>query len=131
MDLAKINETISDYFKIIDLVRAKCDVLESADNQYNTLMGIEEINFYNDGSNLVNVTCDATIFGCYDSHTYSFPIEWLAKSDEELKEIVILAKKEREEKERIQKEEEKRKQKEDKELSDLREFKRLKAKFEK
>lgn len=128
MKLEEINEIVSNYYKLVVLAKEKIKIIEEFDSQYCTARGIEEISFESD---YVNVKCDNSCRGCYDTLYFSFPISFLTKNEDELKNIVIYDKELRLEKERKAKEESKLKEKQDAEQRDLEQYKRLKEKFEK
>jgi len=127
MNIDKINETISNYDKLVALATSKIKIIEKLDNLYNTARRIEDIYFCDD---LVNVVCDDTRMGCYDTIYFDFPLEWLSKTDSEIEEIVLIEKELRFEKERKAKEEKKLKEKKDAEQLEFEQYKRLKDKFE-
>lgn len=128
MNLEQINEIISNYDKLVVLAKEKIKFLESLDSQYRTARGIESISFENE---YVEVKCDDSCRGCYDTYYFSFPILFLSKSNEELEQIIIDLREVKEERERRQKEAEKRKQEDAKEKSDFTLYQKLKEKFEK
>lgn len=127
MNIDKINETISNYNELVALATSKIKIIEILDNRYNTARRIEDIYF---GDDLVNVVCDDTFMGCYDSRYFEFPVEWLSKTDSEIAEIVLIAKELRIEKERKANEEKQLKEKKDAEQLEFEQYKRLKDKFE-
>jgi len=94
---------LSDYESLDDLVRSKVAVLEKLDrDEYGTSKGITNIFF---AGNHVYVQCDDSSWGRQDYTSFKFPIIWLTQPDEAMVEQVTIEK-------------------------DLREFNRLKAKFE-
>lgn len=127
MNHERIIEIISNYNELIKLVKSKVAILEELDTKYNTSRGIEDITFTTD---TVNVMCDDSSMGCSDYLSFSFPIDWLSKTDLELKELI---ENERElEKEMRRKKEEDMRLRIEKETKerDFKEYQRLKAKFE-
>lgn len=127
MELKEIKEIVNNYEKLCQLAIEKIKVIEKLDSEYNTSRGVEDISFCDD---VVSVTCDDTCMGCYDTRTFSFPIAWLAKTDVELEEIVMIDRKLKEENERKAKEEKQLKEKKEAEEREVEQYKRLKAKFE-
>lgn len=127
MNLEKIKSIIQDYDELDDLARERIKVLEGLDSKYSTRRGIEDISF--DGDK-VYVTCDDTCRGCYDSHSFDFPVEWLCKSDDELAHLIITEREIRKEKERLAAEEEMKRHKEAKDKKELQMYNLLKKKFE-
>lgn len=127
MDSKKIVEIISNYDELIELTNLKIKVISKYDSYYNTRRGIESIKF---GPDDVNVVYDDTCMGCYDSGSFSFPIKWLSKSDEDLEQIVILNKELRLEKKRLKEEEKKKELKEKRDEKEKADYERLKKKFE-
>jgi hypothetical protein len=98
MNREEIDNIISKYEELIILANAKIKIIESLDDEYYTSRGIEDISFYND---TVSVRCDDTCRGCYDSFTFNLPIDWLTKTEFELKDIIAQKKELKAEKERI------------------------------
>lgn len=86
-ELKEIKEIINNYEKLYQLATEKIKVIEKLDSEYTTSRRIEDISFY-DGA--VSVTCDDSRMGCYDTRSFNFPIVWLAKTDAELEEIVVI-----------------------------------------
>lgn len=128
MNIEQINKIISDYNQLIEQVKITVWKLEKLDyGEYNTARGIETIDFYDDK---ILVNCDDSYSGCKDYISFEFPTIWLTKSDEELKELVMMAQELRREKERIRKAELDEKFRLENEKLDLKEYNRLKAKFE-
>ncbi len=127
MNSDQINETISNYDKLIALAKDKIKILEKADTKYSTLRGIETITFEDDK---VWVKCDDSCRGSYDSHYFDFPISFLSLSDTELTNEVTLAKELKLENDRKIVEEKKIKNAEIQEEKDLILYNKLKAKFE-
>lgn len=127
MKLEQIKDIIDNYEKLYQLATSKIEVLEKLDSHYSTLRGIENISFYDD---VVSVSCDNSCMGCYDTHSFSFPIIWLSKTDSELEEIVIIQKEFNAENKRKLKEEKELKEKQEKEQRQLEQYQLLKAKFE-
>lgn len=127
MNLEQINNIIRDYDKLVALAKSKIEVIERLDYQYNTARGIEEISFDGD---VVWVKCDDSCRGCYDSLSFTFPIAWLSKTDDELNELVVTARELKAKKERKAKEEKQLKEKKEAEQRELEQYQRLKAKFE-
>lgn len=123
MELKEIKEIVNNYEKLCQLATEKIKVIEKLDSKYTTSRGIEDISFYDD---VVSVTCDDTCMGCYDNLYFEFPIVWLSKTDDELKELVVIQR----EKERKAKEEKQLKDEQEAEQRELEQYKRLKAKFE-
>ena len=97
MELNEINKIIADYDNLIKIVESKVVVLEKLDFKYCTARGIDDIFFENDR---VCVRCDNSFMGCADTLYFDFPIQWLTKSDDELKQLVIDERDAREKKER-------------------------------
>lgn len=127
MELNEINKIIADYDNLIRTVESKVVVLEKLDSIYHTARGIDEVYFENDR---VYVHCDNSFRGFTDTLYFDFPIQWLTKTDDELKQLVIderdaREKKEREIKERKLLEENKRKEQSDYDL-----YLKLKHKYE-
>ena len=102
--------------------------MEELDNQFNTARGIEDISFDEEGS--VYVRCDDSCRGCYDSTSFSFPLNYLSLNDDELKSVIEQAKAKRIEEERVKKEQKELKEQQDKEKRELEQYKKLKEKFE-
>lgn len=127
MKQEQIKEIIENYSKLTDLAESKIKLMESLDYKYNTARRIEEIDIY---LNTVCVRCDDSFRGSYDYFIFEFPTDWLSKSDSELEEIILNEKKLREEKELREKEEKLLREVRDKELNELEQYKKLKAKFE-
>lgn len=130
MNLEKINQMIEDYDSLINLVKSKIEILESLDSQeyYTGHRGIESISF-EEGK--VHVSCDDTFRGCRDWVSFEFPIEWLLKTQEELK-VIVLKEKEQRVQDKMKKQEEARiKAQEEKEQQDFLKYQQLKKKFEK
>ncbi len=127
-NLEQIKEVISNYDKLIALVKTKIKIMEEIDNKYNTARGIESVDFYSDSD--VSVSCDDSCRGCYDSLSFSFPLSYLSLSDDELKAVVEQDKAKRVEEERLKKEEKELKELKDKEQRELEQYKKLKQKFE-
>lgn len=127
MNIEQINSIISNYNDLVTLAKLKIEVIEKLDNQYNTAKGIEKISFDGD---FVWVECDDSSMGWYDSLSFTFPIIWLSKTDAELEQLVIIARELKAEKERKNKEEKQFKEKEEAEQRELKQYQRLKAKFE-
>lgn len=127
MNLEQINDVINNYDKLVELVHEKIKILEESDNKYNTAKGIESTSF---GDGVVYVTCDDTCMGCYDYFSFSFPLNFLTLSDDDLKKVVEQEKKDRIEKERVEKEKKKQKEKIESEQRELEQYQKLKAKFE-
>ena len=120
MDLIHIKNTIDNYNDLLDFVKSKIKVIEEMDNHYYTGKGIEELSFC-DGD--VIVLCYSNRFGLLgETHSFIFPIIWISKTDDELKEIVFYAKELREEK--------KRKDEEETEKREFERYQKLKMKFE-
>lgn len=128
MNIEQINKILSDYDVLIDLVKSKVVVLEMIDrSEYDTVRGIDKIQFEGES---VYVTCDDTSWGCADYSYFEFPIIWLAKTDEELVEIVENNKKVRLETQRIKQAEIDEKVQLENQKREINEYNRLKAKFE-
>lgn len=128
MNLKQIKNIISKHNELITLAESKIKVIEKFDFQYYTSNGVEKISFDND---LVNVQCDDTHMGCYDTYEFNFPIEWLFKTDSELEELVVTARELKKEKERKAEKEMQLKAKEEAEQRELEQYKRLKEKYDK
>lgn len=126
MELKEINHIISEYEKLHTLTVSKIQIMEQVDGRYSTRKGIEQIS-YEDG--YVNVSCDDTCMGCYDSHSFGFPVEWLTLSDEELTTTIQDFKKAKEKEIEDKKEQEKRRALEAHEKREIAEFERLNRKF--
>lgn len=89
MKIEKIKSTLKNYNDLINYAKSKIGIMGELDDIYRTgNYGIEEISFSKD-SDTVYVKCDDSSFGCYDSFSFNFPVEWLTKSNNELKEIVL------------------------------------------
>lgn len=127
MNLEQINEIITNYKKLLALTESKIKILENLDSQYNTARYIEEITFED---NFVNVKCNASCRGYYDTQYFSFPILWLTKTDEELEELIVTERELRKEKERKEKEENRLKEEKEVEQREFEQYQRLKFKFE-
>jgi hypothetical protein len=127
MNLQQIQNTINDYDKLIDLAKSKIKVIENLDDKYTAARGIEEISFEED---IVSVRCDDTVCGCYESYNFSFPLEWLSKTDDELKELVVKEREIRLEKQRKAEEEKQKQDAEKYEELEKEQYLRLKAKYE-
>lgn len=127
MELKEIKEIVNNYEKLYQLATEKIKVIEKLDSEYTTSRGVEDISFYDD---VVSVTCDDTCMSCYNARSFSFPIDWLAKTDAELEKIVIIDRELKAEKKRKVKEEKQLKEKKEAEQRELEQYKRLKAKFE-
>lgn len=127
MELKEIKEVVNNYEKLYQLATEKIKVIERLDPEYTTSSGIEDISFYDD---VVRVTCNDTYMGCYDTRSFSFPIAWLAKTDTELEEIVVILRELKAEYERKAKLEKQLKEKKESKQRELEQYKRLKAKFE-
>lgn len=92
MNIEKINTIFKDYDNLLELVYNVIKVLESTNrDKYNTSKGVENIEFDN-YKDRVYVTCDDSFRGCYDTISFSFPIEWLTKSELELTKLVLIEK---------------------------------------
>jgi len=127
MILEEITKRIQNYKELTDLVKSKVKVMERCNfEEYNTRRGIESMSFDND---VVEVTCDDTFRGCYDTTYFEFPISWLSKTDAELEEIITMASELKKEKEREKKEQLKRAEEEKTRQKELELYKQLKAKF--
>lgn len=127
-NLEQAKEAISNYNKLIELAKAKIEVMEKIDcNAYNTARGIESINFYGDTS--VSVTCDNSFRGCSDSFSFEFPLSYLFLSNGELKIVVEQDKVERLENERLQQQDKIQKDKAWQEKREREQFEKLKLKF--
>ncbi len=95
----QIKEAINYYEELLTLTKHKISILESCDKTlYDTNNNIERIDF--DSPSEVCVKWDEGDRYGPDYSYFSFPLEWLAKTDEELKEIVTAEKELRLEKER-------------------------------
>ena len=95
----EINEAINSYEGLLTLTKKTIDVLEYHDKDlYGTNDQIERIDF--DSPEEVCVKYNGGDRYDIDYDYFSFPLEWLTKTDEELKEIVITQKKLRLEEER-------------------------------
>lgn len=127
MNLKQIKEIITNYDKLYALAESKIKVIEKLDSQYNTARGVEEISFDGD---VVWVKCDDSCRGYYSSLSFTFPIDWLSKTDAELEELVVIARELKLEKERKAKEEKQLKEKKEAEKRELEQYQKLKAKFE-
>ncbi len=127
MNIEQIKEVISNYEKLYDLATQKIEVISKLDPEYDTRRRIENISFYDDS---VSVCCDDTFRGCTDTHSFSFPTIWLSKTDLELQELVVNERKLREEKSRKLKEQLELEKKTRKLEQELKEYNRLKSKFE-
>ena len=79
---------------------------------------------------MVDVICDDTYFGCYDSYSFGFPINLLSKTDKELEEIVIMEKELNIEIERKKQEEKLLKEQREKEQREFEQYQKLKTKYE-
>lgn len=124
MNIEQIKKIISDCEALNDLVKSKVAVLEKLDrDEYSTAKGIETIEFENDH---VYVQCDASSWGSQDYTSFEFPIIWLTQPDEEMERTCVIEKELR----RIKQVEFDEKVRLKKEQTDLREYNRLKAKFE-
>ena len=78
----EILKIINNYNELIELAKKKIEVLEIIDKgRFNTSKGIEKVSFYDD---MVDVICDDSCRGCYDSLSFSFPIYYLSLTDDEL-----------------------------------------------
>lgn len=125
MNIKQINEIVSNYKNLIELVEEKIDVIECADSKrYCTGRYIDSIKFVD---NFVEVTSFNSFGNERDFQYFTFPTEWLIKTDVELKEIVVQQKEEREREEQIQIENIAKKV----EQKEFEQYQLLKAKFEK
>lgn len=125
--LEKILNIIAEYDALKELAKHTVKTLQRFSNDYNTAKGIERVWF---DEKDVNVVCDDRCCGSYDTYTIEFPLEWLTKTEKELK-IIVGDKQQKEEELRKQKEEEmKRKAKEEEEKRQRELYMRLKEKFE-
>ena len=127
MEKNEIQEIISNYSKLKELTRSKIEVIQKYDSEFSTLRGIENIRYYDE---LVGVACDNTCRGCYDSHYFTFPVEWLTIQDSDLEKVVTDNKKLRMEAELNKKLERQKKIEEEKEKKEREEYEKLKKKFE-
>lgn len=128
MTQEQIKEVITNYDKLIELVKSKVAIMSEIDNKYHTARGIESIDFYSDDD--VSVTYDDSCRGCYDSSSFSFPLHYLSIADEDLKLVVQTVLTERLEEERIKKELNQKKEQVDKEQKERQQYLKLKEKFE-
>lgn len=127
MSINKIKTILNDYEWLLKFTEDRIKIIEKYDNKYNTLLGILRISFEDD---LVHVECDNSAMGCYDTHGFSFPIEWLGYEDVfELAEIVFDEKIKREEKLLEAKKERELKLKEESEKKDIETYLKLKEKY--
>lgn len=127
-NLESVRQVIALYLRILEQAKSQITILEKLDyEKYSTFRGIEEITF-NDG--LVNVKCDDTCRGCYDTHYFDFPLEWMDKSEEELSIILKEAREKEEETKRKAQEEKKAKEEKEREQREMETYLRLKEKFE-
>ena len=134
MTLEKILNIITEYDALWELTKEKIKILQKFDKTYNTANGIEDI-IYDDKSVMyeggsVMVTYDTSCRGCYDSDSFEFPLIWLTKTEEELKELIGDKQQKEEELKRQKEEERKRKEKEEEEKRQRELYMRLKEKFE-
>lgn len=127
MNIEEIKEVISNHEKLYEVATDKIAFISKLDPEYNTGRGIEDISFYEYS---VSVICNDTCTGCHDTHSFSFPTIWLTKTDSELEEIVVAEKELREEKSRQLKEQTELENKRKKDEQDLKEYNRLKSKFD-
>lgn len=94
MNIEQIKEIVSNYKSLIELIEEKIVVIECADSKgYYAGRHIDSIKFVDD---FIEVTSYDNFANELYSHYFAFPIEWLTKSDSELKEIVTQQKEERE-----------------------------------
>lgn len=126
MNKEQIEEIISNYSKLNALAKSKIKLIEEIDSQYDTARGIEDIEI---DLHEVCVRCNDSCRGHYDYFIYTFPTEWLSKSDSELQEIVLNEKKLREERELRKKEEKRLEENRKKEQMELELYEKLKVKF--
>jgi hypothetical protein len=130
MDIEEIYSILDKYNDLLEITYNTIHKLEKIHfAKYNTARGIENIEF-NDIKNIIYVTCDDSFRECYDTMSFSFPMEWLTKSELELTELVtkeLELDAEIKRVKKIQKEEEEKRRKEE---NDLAEYNRLKTKFE-
>jgi hypothetical protein len=92
MNIEKINTILKDYDNLLALVYNVIKVLESTNrDKYNTSKGVENIEFDNH-EDRVYVTCDDSFRDYYDTISFSFPIEWLTKSELELTRLILIEK---------------------------------------
>lgn len=129
MNIEQIKEIASNYKNLIELVEEKIVVIECADSKgYYAGRHIDSIKFVD---NFVEVTSYDNFANERDSHYFTFPIEWLTKTDSELKEIVVQQKEEREKEEQeIEKQNQEYYAKKT-EQKEFEQYQLLKAKFEK
>lgn len=127
-NLELIRQVIDLYEGLLYQAKSQITILEKLDyEKYNTCRGIEEITFDGD---LVNVKCDDSCRGCYDTHYFDFPLSWLDKSEEELSVIIKEAREKEEEAKRKAQEEKKAKEEKEREQREMETYLRLKEKFE-
>jgi cytidylate kinase len=125
MELDKIKSIVAEYNKIYSLAKSVTLKLFKLDPAvYIEYYGIDSIDI---GSDEVIVNTD---WGDGDRFTFTFPIEFLSLSENDLKIAVTKNKEEREEAIRKRAEEEELKYKQNKEERDRKEYERLKKKFE-
>ncbi len=87
LNVLEIYKIISDYDKLYEHAKKIINTISELDNKYFISKRIESISFDNV---YVNVTCDDSSMGCYDSISFQFPIVWLTIDNiEELKVLVI------------------------------------------
>lgn len=128
MNIEEINKTIENYEALEELVKSTIDIIKQLDNYYDTDRGVMHIEFFKSN---VHIEYDTSRMGCYSSDYFSFPIEWLSLSTDELRKVVLDAKEYREaEKRRIDEQEKLLKQKEVEER-ELKTYLKLKEKFDK
>ena len=128
MEQEEIKSILEHYDKLKNLVLSTLSTLREIDSKrYDTGIGIEEIEFED---NQVNIRYDDSIYGCYDSGWIFFPLTFLSMTDKELTEAV----EEINEKERLKKQAQimaqERLDEKNKHERELREYERLKEKFE-
>lgn len=118
-----ILQIINEYKELYSYAEKFSKFLSTLSNKYDNYRGVENIIF--DGNEVV-VTVDDTCRGCWSTHSFSFPMEWLSMTEDEVKnQIEILN---RVEENRKIEDLEKKKQKE--EIHEYNKYLLLKSKFE-
>ncbi len=131
MNTEEIENILNKYDELLEITYNVIHSLEKINfDKYNTARGIEEINF-DSFKKIIYVTCDDTFRGIYDTIHFSFPMEWLTKSELELTKLVTEELKLEEEAYKIKLAQQLEKENKLKEEKDLADYNRLKAKFEK
>lgn len=85
MNIEEINDVIKKYNILYEYAENTIQIMGILDEKYKTSKGIEQITFDED---TVNVVCDDTCRGCYDTFSFSFPIIWLTLNNEQLKSVI-------------------------------------------